>query len=195
MRAPTLHLAETGVFVPSFTTPPFATGTVAPKLTVQNDAASTEGGSISCTVVGPDGAAVGHAQGAVPSVAGGSLQTVSLPNITVNAPSLWSVQHPSLYTVITTLTTDSGAVDTRNTTVGFRDLTWSHEGGLFVNGKHVKIRGMCDHNDFTAVGMAVSTAQSPAKRQLATLPSRSITRITLPPQATTVSEFWRPLTP
>ena len=39
--------------------------------------------------------------------------------------------------------------------IGIRDFTWTHHGGLFVNGAHVKIRGMCDHNDFTGVGMAV----------------------------------------
>ena len=41
-------------------------------------------------------------------------------------------------------------------TVGVRGTEWTADAGFFVNGRHVKVRGFCDHNDFGGVGMALA---------------------------------------
>ena len=78
--------------------------------------------------------------------------TVSLTN-----PQLWSIPRPYLYTL--TATTVLGgpqtAVDAVNISVGIYGGDWSADRGFAMNGRHIKIRGFCDHNDFGGVGMAV----------------------------------------
>jgi hypothetical protein len=106
----------------------------------------------------------------VPRLKPGGSTIVTLPNVVVPQKELklWSVKAPNLYTLTTTLTCAStasttDATDTRigsttdatDTSIGLRTFAWSHDNGLALNGERVKVRGFCQHDDFTAVGMAV----------------------------------------
>ena len=75
----------------------------------------------------------------------------------VGSVQLWQVQNPALYTLQAEVLSGSpaAATDARNTTVGFRSLRFDANEGMFLNGKHMKVRGFCDHNDFGSFGMAV----------------------------------------
>ena len=48
-----------------------------------------------------------------------------------------------------------GVVDAVSTTHGFRSLRYDADAGFFLNQRHFKVRGFCDHNSFAVVGMAV----------------------------------------
>lgn len=60
---------------------------------------------------------------------------------------LWSPSHPVLYTLRTRLS--SG--DEINTTIGIYNTTWRSDTGFWINGRHVKIRGFCNHNSRSSV--------------------------------------------
>lgn len=66
---------------------------------------------------------------------------------------LWSLQHRNLYRLATTLRAGGSAVDGKLTTFGIRTIRFDPEGGFFLNGKHVEIQGMCNHQDFPGVGI------------------------------------------
>jgi beta-galactosidase/beta-glucuronidase len=66
--------------------------------------------------------------------------------------SAWSVGRPYLYTLSATL---GGSGHTVNATVGLRSVRWDADAGVFVNEQRVRFRAFCDHESFTAVGMAV----------------------------------------
>ena len=46
-------------------------------------------------------------------------------------------------------------IDVCNTTIGIRSIVHSPDRGLLVNGRPVKAKGMCNHQDFAGVGTAV----------------------------------------
>ena len=84
--------------------------------------------------------------------------------INVSAPSLWSIESPSLYTLLTTVqqtgSADAAALsptdtDTVNTTFGIRRLRFDSNQGLFLNDQHVTVKGLCNHQDFGGCGVAV----------------------------------------
>lgn len=77
----------------------------------------------------------------------------------VEAPLLWSPSAPNLYTLETTL----GEQVIRQR-VGFRTYRFDVNEGLFVNGEHVKLHGVCLHHDLGALGSAFHVKA--AKRQL-----------------------------
>ena len=53
-------------------------------------------------------------------------------NLTIDHPQLWSVKHPSLYTLVAELVEGgTGAVvDVLNTSIGLRSIGWSSAGGF-----------------------------------------------------------------
>lgn len=82
--------------------------------------------------------------------------------------ALWTVRSPSLYTLHTAVVDEaSGAVlDAANRTFGFRSVNFTADQGLFINGQHVKGRGMCDHSNYASVGSAVPARVNLYRAQL-----------------------------
>lgn len=73
----------------------------------------------------------------------------------VEQPLLWDLDVPNLYTVKTQIFADNTETDCCETRFGFRTVTLDSQKGLFLNGKHVKIKGVCAHQDFGLTGKAV----------------------------------------
>src|SRR5205085_3275367 len=77
-------------------------------------------------------------------------QTVVLP-----AVALWSIEQPNLYRLVTTVLRDGKVLDRYETPFGIRTIRFDAEKGFFLNGKPVKIKGTCNHQDHAGVGVAI----------------------------------------
>lgn len=76
--------------------------------------------------------------------------------ITVGNPILWSVDKPELYTLETTVYDSEGKkVDGTKTTTGIRTTRFDPDKGFFLNGKNMKMKGVCLHHDAGALGSVV----------------------------------------
>jgi beta-galactosidase len=73
-------------------------------------------------------------------------------------PALWSVEAPLLHKVEVRLLRDGGVVDERRIAAGFRTIRFDADKGLFLNGRHVKLKGVCLHQDHAGVGTAIPDA-------------------------------------
>ena len=69
---------------------------------------------------------------------------------------LWSPSTPTLYTVEIAVNSDGKTIDKTTTRIGFRTLEFTSDKGFFINGKHLKIVGANNHQDFAGVGCAVT---------------------------------------
>lgn len=76
-------------------------------------------------------------------------------DFTVSAPRLWSPDDPYQYTLVTRIVRDGECVDETATRFGFRTVEIDADRGLFINGKHYKIKGVCGHADCGLLGKAV----------------------------------------
>jgi len=75
--------------------------------------------------------------------------------IVVLKPDLWSVETPNLY-VLQSIILDKGKIiDQSLSLFGIRDVKYDVDKGFFLNGKHVKLNGVCLHHDAGSVGAAV----------------------------------------
>jgi beta-galactosidase len=88
------------------------------------------------------------------SIAGNQRSALTQSAVIQN-PKLWSLQEPNLYQLRTTILKDGVPVDSTTTTFGIRTIRYDAEKGFFLNGKHVEIQGVANHQDFSAVGIAV----------------------------------------
>lgn len=76
-------------------------------------------------------------------------------SVPVDAPALWSLETPNLYRMISTVAVGGRVVDDYETTFGFRTLEFDADNGFFLNGRPVKMKGTCNHQDHAGVGVAV----------------------------------------
>jgi len=93
----------------------------------------------------------------------------------VNGACLWSLTNPYLYDLRTALICDGKEIDVRHTNVGFRELIFDSEKGVFLNGEHIKINGVCLHHDLGALGSAVNRAA--LKRELTIMKEMGVNSI------------------
>ncbi|MCW2119037.1 glycoside hydrolase family 2 TIM barrel-domain containing protein [Flavobacterium sp. 7A] len=73
----------------------------------------------------------------------------------IDNPSLWSIETPTLYKAVSEIYEGEKLVDRFETRFGIRDIKWIPETGMWINGKNVKIQGVCNHQDAGALGAAV----------------------------------------
>lgn len=76
------------------------------------------------------------------------------------SPHLWNgVADPYLYTLRVSLASADGSKDMEELRVGFRTIVFDKDKGLFLNGKHYPVHGVCRHQDRENESWAVSDAQ------------------------------------
>ncbi|KRD11594.1 glycoside hydrolase [Flavobacterium sp. Root901] len=75
----------------------------------------------------------------------------------IENPVLWSVEHPELYTAVTEISLDDKILNQYKTTFGIRDFKFDLNKGFILNGKQVKIKGVCMHHDLGPLGSAINT--------------------------------------
>lgn len=74
-------------------------------------------------------------------------------------PSLWSPDSPALYTAVSKVYDKNNTLkDEYTTRFGIRHLEIIPDKGMFLNGKPIKFRGVCNHHDLGPLGGAVSEA-------------------------------------
>lgn len=87
----------------------------------------------------------------------------------VEAPVLWSIRNPYLYTYTCSLLEDENILDSYTTGYGIRTIQFDPDKGFFLNGEHVKLKGVNNHHDGGPLGAACLDATF--ERQLRILKS------------------------
>ena len=78
-------------------------------------------------------------------------------DINIARPQLWSVDHPYLYKAVTKVMSGKAVIDEYATSFGIRYFNFDADKGFSLNGKPLKILGVCDHHDLGSLGAAVNT--------------------------------------
>ena len=136
---PALHIAENGVFV---TTPEVSDNQalVQVEVSVANESPSNRNAII--TIGGKE---------LTVNLAARETQTVRT-QFTVNNPSLWSTEHPTLNNLSVQLKEKGKILDTQTVKYGIRSFSFDAEKGFILNGKKVLINGACVHHDDGVLG-------------------------------------------
>lgn len=78
-------------------------------------------------------------------------------DFTISNPNLWSTEQPYLYKIVSKVTDDNSSSDTYETPLGIRYFNFNADKGFSLNGKPMKILGVCDHHDLGSLGAALNT--------------------------------------
>jgi beta-galactosidase len=144
-----LHVAHWGTFVTSEVAAGSATMTIATE--IQNDAPVAANCLVVSKIVDKDGRTAATLTSSPLSVAAWGRQSLRQP-ATLARPSLWSIETPNLYKLVTEVRSGTSVVDSYETPFGIRIVRFDADKGLFINDKSVKVKGTCNHQDHAGVG-------------------------------------------
>ncbi|WP_454985932.1 DUF4982 domain-containing protein [Capnocytophaga bilenii] len=85
----------------------------------------------------------------------------------IDKPLLWDIGKPNLYKAVTKLYENGQLKDEVSTTFGVRTIELKPDDGLYLNGRKIKIQGVCMHHDLGALGAAVN--ESAIRHQIRTM--------------------------
>ncbi|MDR3458389.1 MAG: glycoside hydrolase family 2 TIM barrel-domain containing protein [Verrucomicrobiae bacterium] len=147
-----LHIAHWGV---SVTTPKVKadSATVRIETTVENGSAENKKVSLQSDIIAPGGKIIASVTASKSSAAGTTrtlVQEVKLPQ-----PQLWSPASPVLYSLRSHVKVGEAVVDETTTPFGIRSAVFDADKGFFLNGKNLKLKGVCLHHDAGSLGAAV----------------------------------------
>jgi len=97
-------------------------------------------------------------------------QEVEIKNL-----ELWSIEKPNLYKAISIIESEGKQFDDYETIFGIRTFEFNAEKGFFLNGKQVKIKGVCNHHDLGCLGAAIN--ERALERQLEILKNMGVNAI------------------
>ena len=104
---------------------------------------------------------------------GGS--TIAAATLTLARPRRWDVDDPHLYTLASEVIEGNRAVDRYLTPFGVRTIAFNRDAGFLLNGRQLKLQGVCNHHDLGALGAAVSRRAT--ERQLEILKEAGVNAI------------------
>ena len=70
--------------------------------------------------------------------------------------SIWDLKTCALYDAELAVKSGDRVIDSFGSSFGIRTINYSAERGFELNGKTVKIKGVCGHDDLAAVGVALT---------------------------------------
>ncbi|MCD7799297.1 MAG: DUF4982 domain-containing protein [Akkermansiaceae bacterium] len=148
-----VHVAPYGVYI-SADRKQGGAWKVVLETTLENDGEEAAVKVVS-TIVDKKGQTIASASKEVSAPAGGAVslkQNFSVPESKVSA---WDVDSPNLYGIRTELFVNGKKVDATGDYFGFRTLEFNADKGFFLNGKPLKLKGVCMHQDHAGVGVAL----------------------------------------
>ena len=147
--------------------------TVAIRTEIQNRESDPARISLETTILDANGKAVAHHKTDYTVPAGGKGAVDE--KLSVAGPQRWDVDRPYLYKAVSEVKAGSRVLDTYSTPFGIRTIEFDRDKGFLLNGRHLKMNGVCNHHDLGALGTAVNRRAT--ERQLQIMKSMGVNAI------------------
>jgi beta-galactosidase len=147
-----LHVKPNGTFVTSEVGGKSAKVTV--RTRIANDGETAASFALASTILDARGKKVGGANTRNLRLGPGTDIEVT-QKVQIRNPSLWSCESPHLYKLHSVVSRGRQIADSYETIFGIRTLRWDAKRGFFLNGKPLKIKGTCNHQQHAGVGIAL----------------------------------------
>jgi len=132
---------------------------------VANGAASLKGLEALIQIKDGAGKTAGEKTVALPELKEGEKSTVDA-DIEIVKPALWSVDTPILYTAVVSIKSGGQTLDELTESFGIRSISFDSKQGFLLNGKPMKLKGGCIHQDNGLLGVAAIDRAEERKAEL-----------------------------
>ncbi len=147
-----VHIAQWGTYI---TTPgaDSSSATISIRTSIENYYQVTKNMVLRSVVKNGSGKEIATAETPVSLTSSGKTDIEQI--ISVVSPALWSIDMPSLYTLHSFILEGTKVNDNLISTFGIRKIEYDKDKGFLLNGKHIKMNGVCLHHDAGCLGAAV----------------------------------------
>src|SRR5215831_397482 len=151
-----VHIPEWGT---SLSTPHVSKDSATVKISAEviNQSSVAKTVSLSVDLFDPNGKAVASKAGQSVNLGPNESRNYEL-EISINQPQLWDVDKGVLYKAVARVRSDGRTLDDEVVPFGIREFHFDPATGFWLNGKNIKIKGVCLHHDGGAFGAAVPLA-------------------------------------
>ncbi len=122
-------------------------------ITLRSDLCEAKQAEVECTIYDAQGNACASAK-VSGEIAPYSKNTLSC-SVDITNPKIWDIDDTNMYRATARVFADGECVDEYSDRYGYREFYMDAEKGFFLNGRNVKINGVCAHQDFGLTGKAV----------------------------------------
>jgi beta-galactosidase len=147
-----LHIPEGGLFV--YADVKNKTADVSIETTVENKGTAGAGCTVYSYITTREGRILARTKEQPLTLAVNGKASVK-QKLVVNEPTLWSLDNPYLYRIVSVVKSGGKTIDTLKHRFGIRTFRFDAAQGFFLNGKHMKIQGTNNHHDHAGVGSAM----------------------------------------
>ena len=148
-----LHISSAGgVFVHAEVNAGRATVGIETK--IENNNLHKAEGSVTTYITDREGRKLGQSKEEPLTLAVNGTTTIR-QSLQVESPLLWSLEDPYLYRAVAIVRSGGRTLDSMTVRFGIRTVTIDKDKGLFLNGRPLKIQGVCCHQDHAGVGSAL----------------------------------------
>lgn len=151
-----VHVADKGTYVttPNLEAEQNGDVTVHVETKVKNERTADATVTVRTTVLDASGNVVSKAAVSSETAFKADEEKTVEQEVLVNQPKLWDCDNPNLYYVQTEVADGDKVIDVYKTEFGFRYINYTADEGFWLNGKNVKMKGVCMHHDQGALGAA-----------------------------------------
>lgn len=146
-----IHIAQWGVY--AYPEVKNAKGTLKIEVDLENGSAVKSTLTVINELISKDGKSVANSSDKI-EVAANKTAKIST-KLMIKNPKLWDLENPNLYELRTTVLKEGKKIDETITKTGFRTFTFDANNGFALNGKSMKMKGVCLHHDAGVLGSAV----------------------------------------
>ncbi len=150
-----VHVKQWGTFVSAKVAGGDATVSI--RTEVNNHGKGAQNARVTSTILDPSGKPVGKVATAAATIGEGGEQTYE-QTMVVRRPLRWSLEERNLYKLVTEVSAQGEILDRYETPFGIRTVEFDAQKGFFLNGKSVKVKGTCNHQDHAGLGAALPDA-------------------------------------
>ena len=147
-----IHIVENGIFVLTPKVSAHET-VVTVETTWTNEMASVREGVIQTTLLTPDGKTLKTIEFKRRFEHGGSAWCSQ--QFIFSNPQLWNLGDPKLYRAVSKIISNGKVLDEVTNAFGIREFNFDADTGFSLNGKSLKLKGVCIHHDAGSLGAAV----------------------------------------
>lgn len=151
--SPLVHTRTFGTFVYNKLSKNYTEDEMSIEVKVENSDVSSRKATVVNVLVDAEGHEIARSAPAVLTLLPKESRQLT-STITLHDPHLWTVDSPYLYSVRTEVSSN-GETDTYQTKTGIREVRFDAAQGFYLNGEHLKLKGVNMHQDHAGVGAAM----------------------------------------
>ncbi|HCZ21923.1 MAG TPA: glycoside hydrolase family 2 [Rikenellaceae bacterium] len=149
-----LHFAEYGVALRPVLSKSFDKAQIYVSYDVENDLELPSDFSLTTEIFSPSGTLVATSCPINARLSSGEVLKFETSLSLLN-PELWDIDTPRMYKAKSYIISGRDTLDVLTEKFGIRDIRVSADSGLFLNGRNIRIKGVCCHQDHAGIGTAL----------------------------------------